>query len=298
MSGPTSRGNPAWTALLFLSPALLLLGLFVIWPLLRAVLWSFHGTDLLQPEAAGWVALSNYSDLLSDPRFRTAFFNTALFVMMVVPLQTLAAFFLALLVNRPQRYWRWLRSVFYLSLAVSMPVLAVVWTMLYQPVHGTQMGLVNAFIETLGFEPQAWLRSPGLALPAIAFMSIWQGLGLQMMVFVAGLQNLSTAQLEAARLDGANAFQRLIYVILPGMKNSITFNLTVTTILAFRLFVQPYLMTRGGPEDRTLSVLQWIYEATFYQHDLGRACAAALLFLLLVGAIVLVSRMLSREERA
>lgn len=282
---------------LFLLPALVLLGLFVAWPLLRAAWWSVTDADLLAPDRAGWIGAGNYSDLLGDPRFRRAFANTAWFAVWIVPLQTLVAFVLALWVNRPEPAWRWLRTAFFVPVIVSMPVLAVVWSLLYQPAQGAETGLVNASLQLVGIEPKAWLRDPRLALPAIAAMSIWQGVGLQMMVFLAGLQGVPREQLEAARIDGASAGQRVWHVVLPAMRNTIIFVVTVTTILAFRLFVQPYLMTRGGPGNTTLSVVQSIYEMTFLQHDLGRACAAALLFLALVALLTLLQRVLVREVR-
>lgn len=281
----------------FLLPAMVLLSLFVVWPILRAALWSFTNADLLAPRDSHWVGLSNYSDLLTDPRFRRAFGNTALFALMVVPLQSTIAFLLALWVNRPEQPWRWLRGAFFIPVVVSMPVLAVLWTMLYQPMQGSETGLVNATLLRLGIPPQAWLRDPHLALPAIAFMSIWQGVGLQMMVFVAGLQSVPRELLEVARIDGASGRQRVIHVILPAMRNTIIFVVTVTTIFAFRIFVQPYLMTRGGPGNSTLSLVQSVYENTFLSQDLGRACATAMIFLLLVGALTLVQRRYSREER-
>ena len=237
-------------AIWFLLPAMTLLGVFVLWPMARAGYWSFTNADLLAPDRATGIRWSNYSDLLVDPRFRRAFGNTALFALMVVPLQTVAAFSLALWVNRPEPAWRWLRVVFFVPVVVSMPVLAVLWSMLYQPAQGTQTGLVNAVLQTVGVPPQAWLRDPALALPAIAFMSLWQGVGLQMMIFLAGLQSVSTELLEAARIDGATASQRIRHVVLPALRNTIVFVVTVTTILAFRLFVQPYVMTQGGPGDR------------------------------------------------
>ena len=288
------RARSAWW---FLLPALSLLAVFVVWPLLRAVGWSVTNADLLAPDDATMIGLANYSDLLTDLRFRQAFRNTALFALMVVPIQTVLAFLLALWVNRPERAWRWLRVVFFVPVIVSMPVLAVLWTLLYQPAQGNEMGLVNALLNTLGLPPQAWLRDPALALPAIAFMSIWQGVGLQMMVFLAGLQGVSKELLDAARIDGAGALQRVWNVIVPAMRNTIIFVVTVTTILAFRIFVQPYLMTRGGPENSTLSLIQSVYEMTFLSQDLGRACAAAILFLLLVAAVTLIQRRVAREER-
>ncbi|HWL51523.1 MAG TPA: sugar ABC transporter permease [Chthoniobacteraceae bacterium] len=282
----------------FLLPALLLLGLFVVWPMARALFWSMTHADLLAPGRAAWAGLENYGDLLTDPRFRRAFANTALFALLTVPLQSALAFLLALWVNRPEPAWRWLRVAFFLPVIVSMPVLAVLWTMLYQPQQGGEMGLVNSGISLLGLEPRAWLRDPSTALPAIAFMSIWQGVGLQMMVFLAGLQNVPGELSEAARIDGANAFQRVRHVTIPSIRNTIIFVVTVTTIFAFRLFVQPYLMTRGGPENSTLSIIEAIYEMTFLSQDLGRACAAAFLFLILVAAITLLQRRWAREERA
>lgn len=290
-----SHSRAAWW---FLAPALLLLALFVAWPMLRALVWSFTNADLLVPDRRRWVGTENFSDLLTDTRFRRAFLNTSLFSVLVVPLQTVLAFLLALWVNRPEPAWRWLRAVFFVPVVVSMPVLAVLWTMLYQAPQGDQTGFVNALLQFVGLTPQAWLREPHLALPAIAFMSLWQGVGLQMLVFLAGLQNLSAEQLDAARIDGANALQRVWYVIIPALKNTFVFVITVTTIFSFRLFVQPYLMTRGGPGTSTLSLIQSIYQMTFLDEELGRACAAAFLFLVLVATLTLVQRTLSREDRS
>ena len=283
---------------LFLAPALLLLGTFALVPLLRAAWWSLTDADLLRTGSAVWTGTANYSELLSDPRFRRAFFNTACFALMVVPVQATLAFFLALWVNRPERYWRWLRTVFFLPIVVSMPVLAVLWTMLYQPLRGGQTGLINALIGSIGLPVQDWLQQPHLALPAIAFMSVWQGVGFQMMIFLAGLQTLSASQLEAATIDGAGAFQRLRHIILPAMRPSIIFVITATLILSFRLFAQPYLMTRGGPEDATLSIIQFIYETTFLGRELGRANAGAMIFLLLVAVLALLQRAFAREVRS
>ena len=282
----------------FLLPGLGLLALFVVWPLVRAAVWSLSDADLLAPDQARFVGTGNYSELLTDPRFRRAFFNTALFAVLIVPVQSGLALLLALWVNRPEPAWRWLRVVFFLPVVVSLPVLAVVWSLLYQPVQNGEMGLINAALGWLGIEGQAWLRDPQLALPALAAMSIWQGVGLQMMVFLAGLQSVPRDQIEAAQLDGAGAWQRLVHVVLPALRNTTVFVVTVTTILSFRLFVQPYLMTRGGPEDRTLSLVQYIYEMTFLNLELGRACAAALLFLVWVGLLTWLQRMFFKEVKS
>jgi ABC-type sugar transport system permease subunit len=283
-------------ALWFLLPALLLLGVFVVWPLLRALWWSLHGADLLDPGRQRWVGLVQYSSLLGDQRFRQAFGNTALFALLVVPIQTALALLLALWVNRPEPAWRWLRFAFFAPTVVALPVLSIVWTLLYQPAQGEEMGLVNVLLSSLGVAPRAWLREPATALGALAIMSVWQGVGLQMMVFVAGLQTLRRDILEAALLDGASGWQRVRHVILPALRNTTAFVVTVTTIASFRLFVQPYLMTHGGPEDATVSVIQLIYETTFISNDLGRASAAAIVFLVIIAALTAAQRRLLREE--
>jgi multiple sugar transport system permease protein len=266
--------------------------------MLRALWWSLHASDLLALERQRWVGFAQYTDLLLDPRFRRAFANTALFALLVVPAQGLLAFLLALWVDRPEPAWRWLRVVFFVPTVVAMPALAVLWTLIYQPAQGKEMGLLNAGFVALGLEPRGWLHDPTLALPALALMSLWQGLGLQMMVFLSGLQALSRETLEAAQLDGANGWQRTWHVTVPALRNTILFVLSVTTILAFRLFVQPYLMTRGGPGNSTLSVIQLLYETTFLAQDLGRACAGAFLFLAAVGLLTLLQRGVTREDQA
>jgi ABC-type sugar transport system permease subunit len=293
MSQPWRRSRHA---ALFLAPAFVLLALFVVWPMVQAAFWSGQRASYIRADRAEWNAGRNYTHLAEDPRFRRAFANTALFVLMVVPAQAALALALALWVNRPQPYWRWLRVVFFLPLVISMPVLAVLWKLLYQP---TAAGPLNGLIGLAGIPPQQWLEDPRLALSAIAVMSIWQGVGFQMMIFLAGLQTVPHEQVEAALIDGAGPWQRLIHVVLPNLRNSIIFAVSVTTILAFRLFAQPYLMTdQGGPHDRTLSVILWIYQTAIKQYDLGLASAAALVFLAVVAAITLIQRRLTREQMA
>ena len=288
---PGQRFFHAWV---LLTPALVLLSLFVAWPLLRALSWSVQQVSILNPQEVEPVGWSNYAWMISDPRFRQAYANTALFALMVVPLQTLLSFFIALWVDRPNPAWRWLRHPFFLPVIISMPVLAVLWTMLYQPMEGDQMGLINRLVTTLGFPAQDWLGNPDLALPAIAILSIWQGVGFQMMIFLAGLQNLGADQLEAARIDGAGPGKRLWHIILPGMKPSIVFVVVTTTLLSFRLFVQPYIMTRGGPENRTVSIIQLIYETTFLNRDLGLAGAGTVIFLLSLVIPLAILRLMRR----
>jgi len=201
-------------------------------------------------------------------------------------------------VNRREAAYRALGAVFVVPTLVSMPVLSVVWTALYQGRSGEQIGPISALLALFRVEPQAWLAQPQFALPAIALMSIWQGVGLQTLVFFSGLQAIPRETIEAASLDGAGAWRRLIHITLPSLRNTTIFVVTVTTIWSLRLFVQPYLMTHGGPAERTLSVTQWIYECTFIDHEFGRASAASVLLLLAVFSLVWLQRRSSKEDVA
>jgi ABC-type sugar transport system permease subunit len=171
---------------------------------------------------------------------------------------------------------------------------------MYEPATPTGAGLFNGLLTTLGLPAQPFLTGPFQALAALVLMSIWQGAGLQMMVFLAGLQQIPTQLYEAARLDGAGPWQRLRHVTLPGLAPTTVFVVLITTIFALKLFVQPFLMTRGGPQHATLSLVQYVYEAAFFARDLGLACAAGATFLLIVMALTLILRLLARraEERA
>jgi ABC-type sugar transport system permease subunit len=281
----------------FLLPAVVLLGVFVVVPTLHALYLSFHQIDLLSLDRQRWSGVSQYGAVLSDPRFRRAFANTAVFALLVVPSQTVVSFALALWVNRPEAPWRALRTVFFAPTVVAMPVLAILWTLLYQPVSGSDAGPINRVLLGLGLPAHAWLRDPRTSLLAVAAMSVWQGVGLQMMIFLAGLKTVPPAQLEAAKLDGASAWQRTWHITIPALRNTFVFVLSVTSIFAFRLFVQPYLMTRGGPGNSSVSLVEAIYEMTFVAQDLGMACAASMLLLVTLCVLTALQRLALAEVR-
>ncbi len=282
-------------AAVFVAPAVLLIGAFVVWPVADMALGSFQRRGWsreTQVEPAGW---SNYGDVLQDRAFRTAVRNTAVFTLWVVPLQTLAALGFALWCNGPGFSRRFLRLCVFVPTTVSLTVLAVLWKLMYEPASAGGAGLINGLLMRAGLPPQPFLTSREQALPAIIAMSVWQGAGLQMMVFLAGLQGIPPHLYEAAKLDGAGRWRRFLHVTLPGVAPTAVFVVMITTIFALKLFVQPYLMTRGGPDDATLSVVQFIYRAAFRQRDLGLAYAAGILFFTAVAVVAVVQRVLSRR---
>ncbi|UCF34555.1 MAG: sugar ABC transporter permease, partial [Phycisphaerales bacterium] len=181
---------------------------------------------------------------------------------------------------------------------LSLTVLSVVWKLLYEPSTATGAGLFNGLLTSVHIRPQPFLTSVKQAMPAIAAMSIWQGLGLQMMIFLSALQQVPKELAEAAFLDGAGRWRRFWSVTFPAIAPTGMFVVIVTTVFALKLFVQPFLMTRGGPQGSTISMVQYIYETAFYERDLGLACAAGAIFFVAVALLTLIQRRLTVATEA
>src|SRR5690606_1737920 len=248
-----------------------------------------------------WFGFEHYRRILLDPDFRTDFWtglrNNLIFAAVVVPLQTSLALALALLLNKPLRGMPVFRTFFFMPVVFPMALVAVVWKVIYT--RG-ELGLLNSVLDTISFgliPAQDWLGNPSTALLAIIVMSIWQGAGLQMVIILAGLQSIPAELYEAAALDRANAWQRLRNVTLPGLRNTLIFVAMVTTILSFRLFDQVYIMTGGGPQDATTTVMFQAVTTAFQTNNVGRASAITVLFFLIVLTITLIQRRVLREER-
>jgi ABC-type sugar transport system permease subunit len=283
---------------LFILPAVLLIGWFVLWPTLDMLRISLFQPSWFGRDSGEFVGLKNYADLLADPRFRQSLWNTALFTLLTVPLQAGLALALAVWANAPHWRSKWLRAAIFIPTTFSLAVLSVVWELMYRPATATGAGLLNGLLSSAGLTPQPFLESPAQALPALVVMSVWQGVGLQMLVFLSGLQAIPDQLYEAARLDGAGRWRCFQHVTLPGVAPTAAFVILITTIFSLRLFVQPHLMTGGGPDGATRSVVQYVYEAAFANRDLGLACAAGGLFFLIVLVLTVVLRRLLRRMEA
>jgi ABC-type sugar transport system permease subunit len=265
-------------ALLFIAPALVLVILFVLWPVGYAMYTSLHDAPLTQRGVGTFVGSRNYDDLLADPTFRHSVRNTLYFTLMVVPAQTVLALLLAVWTNSRGLTKRGLRFAIFLPTCISLTVLSVVWKLMYEPATATGAGLINGLLIEAGLPSQPFLTSTAQAMPALVVMSVWQGVGLQMMIFLSTLQSISPQLYEAATIDGAGRVRRFLHVTLPAVTPTAAFVLMITTVFALKYFVQPYLMTDGGPNGATISLVQYVYEAAFQQRDLGLACAAGTLF--------------------
>ena len=290
-------GDQTPVALLMAGPAVTGLILFILAPFLTALMLAFTNLRLGSPLPVAFVGLKQFQRIFTDPDFCHALANTLVFALGVVPLQTLLALGLALLVNQGLRGTVVFRILFFMPVVFPMSLVAVIWILIYAPGPG---GMMNAFLDllTMGrWEARDFLRDPILALPSIMLLSIWQGAGFQMVILLAGLQGIPEELYEAAALDGAGSWHRFRHVTLPQLRNPLIFVMLITTILAFRLFDQVQIMTRGGPDSATTTVMYEAVQAVFTRQQVARASAMTVVFFVLVLAVTWVQRRLARQER-
>jgi multiple sugar transport system permease protein len=295
---PRSRrrgGSPGLAGVLFSLPALGLLLVFLVTPFALAIGLSFTNQRLGSPIPLRWEGLSNYADTLDDPGFWKAFFNNVWFAAVVVPLQTGFALFLAVLVNRQLRAIRLFRAIYFTPVVMILAVSSTIWVLIYSP----DRGMANAFLRAVSFGAleSDWLESTTMALPAIMIMSIWQGVGFQMLIILAGLQDIPAELYEASGIDGASRWQQFRHVTLPMLRNTLIFVVTVTTILAFRLFDQIWVMTQGEPLGNTSTMMFEMVQVGYERQQIARGSAIAVIFFLIVLAVTVVQRVLVKEER-
>ncbi len=277
-------------AALFVLPAALLIAVFIYVPAGAMLHTSLHRQALTAPQTGPYCGADNYRAVADDADFHQSAANTLLFTVLVVPVQTLLALLLALWTNGGGAARRALRFAVFIPTTISLTVLAVLWKLLYAPATASGAGLFNGLLATLGLPLQPFLTSAEQAMYCIVAMSIWQGAGFQMMIFLSGLQTVPDQLYESAQLDGASSVRRFWHITLPGIAPTAMVVIMITTIFALRLFVQPYLMTRGGPRGSTQSVVQYMFDAAFTRRDLGIACAAGVLFFIALAAVTVAQR--------
>jgi multiple sugar transport system permease protein len=288
------RGREGLTGALMVSPAVLLLIVFFFVPVGLCFALAFTNARLISPEPARIIGFENFSRLFSDPLFWKALRNTLYFAVVVVPLQAGFALLLALLVNAKIRGVNFFRTLYFVPVVTSIVVVSILWRFMYQP-----DGLVNNLLQTLSFnvvQGTDWLNNPTAAMPAIMFMSIWQAVGFHMVIWLSGLQTIPGELYEAAELDGADKWQQFRYITWPGLKATRTFILVTITIAALSLFSQINIMTQGGPLDRTATVVFQAVRVGYGQQETAYASTISLVFFVLVLAVSLVQRYLTRER--
>jgi ABC-type sugar transport system permease subunit len=291
--GVSRRRRRHWlTAYLFVLPAVVFfLGVRIV-PIAFATYLSFTDWDILSPTRA-LVGLANYLEALRTETFRISLRNTAYYSLLIVCLGIPAALGLASLLDRLVRPVQiGVRWAFFLPLVTSTVAVTVVWAWVYQPTYG----LLNQYLALVGLPPQAWLLDPAEVIPALAVMSIWKGVGYNMIIFFAGLQSIDPTYYEAAQIDGASRWQRFRYMTLPLLKPTTLLVFVTTIIGSFQVFTQVFVMTNGGPGYASRVVSLEIYQTAFINLKMGLASAMAMVLFGVVFALTMLQLKVGRDN--
>ena len=282
--------RPSLAPYALVAPYVLHLLVFFGYPFVFALVLVFMRWDIVTPME--FVGLKNFARLFHDDLFFRAMRNTAVFLAIHIPLQIAVALFFAELLDAKLKARGLFRTIYFLPVVVS----GVVVTILFQQLFAYDTGYVNNVLTALGGERVPWLVSPAWAMPSIALMATWKNVGLYVVLFLAGLQNIPAALYEAADLEGANRWQTWRHVTLPMLNPTVVTVVVLSTVGGFSLFIEPYVLTGGGPLGSTLSALLYIYNQAFYFNHMGYAAALGLCFALVILAVVLLQRRFVEQE--
>ncbi|MGN0267384.1 MAG: carbohydrate ABC transporter permease [Lachnospiraceae bacterium] len=288
------KRNERIAAYIFIFPAVFLLVAFLVVPMVYTVYYSVFHYQVMRPDNITFIGLQNYIKLFADSEFWQALRNTFYFTLIIVPTQCALALALALLVSKKFRGVSIFRTMYFSPQLTSMVVISVLWIVLYNSNPNT--GLINSILVNFGIEPINFLSNPKTAMNSIIFMSAWQGAGYQMMIFLAGLQGIPRDQYEAAAVDGATGFQQFLHITIPNLRGTIKYVIMITMIQAMKLFTQPYVMTQGGPQNKTKTVVYYIYTQGFQKGNFGYACSVAAVFFVIVVAMSLIMQKITSED--
>jgi multiple sugar transport system permease protein len=269
---------------LLTAPYAAFLLVFAAYPVCFALALVFMHWDLVR--APSFAGFDNLSRLATDTRFWRAVANTFVFLAIHLPLQIATALTLALALNRPLVFRAFWRAAFFLPVVISGAVVAILWNALY----ATDVGLINSLLARAGVSPVPWLTDPSLAMPAIAVMVTWKNVGFYVVIYLAGLQYIPRSCQEAIELDGASAWQRFRHLTLPLLLPQTILVVTLSTINGFQLFIEPYVMTGGGPLRRTFSVVLYMYTNAFSYQKMGYAATIGVALALIIGMVVAIQR--------
>lgn len=286
------RQSEAFTAYAFLALPVLYLAVIRFYPILYNFYLSFARYELIDPPQ--FIGLDNYLWIADNEPARRSILNTVLFTIGAVPLGTLIGLIIAVLLNNPFVRGRIVfRTLFYLPVITSVIVASLVWLLIFNP----QTGLLNGFLTQVGLSPQGWLRDPQLAMPSVIMVMIWSAIGTNMIIFLAGLQEIPQEIYEASRLDGANGIQTFLYVIVPMLRPVVLFVVVTFSIAVFRSFGEIFVLTQGGPQLSTTTLVWEVYQNGFGYLQFGRAAAISMVLLMIILLITFINfRVLEERE--
>ena len=261
---------------LFLIPAFIMLGIFFFLPFFQTLIMSFfdYSKDFYNPI---FVWFNNYGEILASDVFKKSVLNTFWFLILCVPFLVVFPLFVAILIDQKIKFANLYKLIIYIPVVVSIVVVAIAFKWLYQP-----DGLLNYFLSFIKIEPIGWLNNPNVAMASVALVTIFKGIGYYMMIYLAALMSVPKELYEAAEIDGANPFLKHTTVTIPHLLPTIALVSTISSISALKVFVEIYVMTKGGPLDSTKTMVYYIYEKAFENLDLGIASSACVVLLVLV----------------
>lgn len=275
-------------AYLYLLPAAAVLFVFHIYPVIYAGWLSLWKWNMISPNRE-WMGLQNYTDLFADPLFAKSLANTLYYVAGTVPTGMALALLIAVLLNSKIKGLGIYRTVYFLPVVTAINAVAIIWTWIYAP---DDFGLLNAVLGLFGVSTQQWLLTPQLVMPALIIMSVWKGLGYNVVIFLAGLQNIAPEYYEAAAIDGANAWKRFWHITLPLLSPTSFFILIISVIGSFQVFSQVYIMfpDGSGPLNSALVVVYYLFQNAFLYYQMGFAAAIAYVLFFIIFALTMLQR--------
>ncbi len=282
------KNNNLKAIFFFLAPAMLAIFAFFFIPVVSAFVISFTDFDIYSLgnfSNARFIGLRNYTQLFEDPLFWTALQNTFFFVILAGPLSVFVSLFAAMLLNAKLVKFKGIfRLTYFMPVVTTLIAVAIVWRFIYHP----RFGLLNYLLGFIHLNPVDWLGDPFWAMPAIVLMSVWKNFGYNMIIFIAGLNNIPSDLYEAATIEGASWWQQFRSITLPMLIPTTLFISVITMIGYFQLFAEPYIMTQGGPLNKTLSIVQYMYQEGFRWWNMGYSAAIAfvLFFIIFLGTVI------------
>ncbi len=284
------KNNRSISSYLLISPYLLHVLVFVLFPVGFSLFLSFHEWNIIGPMK--YVGTANYEKLFLDQYFIKSLRNTLVFLMIHIPLQIIIALGLAVILNEKLWFRAFFRGAFFMPVVVSGVVVTILWQQLY----GFEMGSINTFLMWLGFEKVGWLIDPVWAMPSIAIMATWKNVGLYVILFLVGLQSVPKSLYEASELEGATRWQQFWHITLPVINPTVIMVMILSTIGGFSLFIEPYVMTGGGPLNSTLSSVLYIYKQGFFYYHMGYAATLGLVLALIILMVVFIQRLVIERK--
>jgi ABC-type sugar transport system permease subunit len=265
---------------------------FVAYPLVFSFVLIFHRWNIITPME--WVGLKNFERLIADPLFYRSLGNTLTFLVIHIPLQIAVALGFALLLNVPLRGRGFFRALYFLPVVVSGVAVTILWQQLYS----YDYGVLNGILASVHLPPVPWLVNARMAMPSIAIMATWKNVGIYIVLFLVGLQNIPRELYEAASLDGATALRQFRHITFPMLNPTVIVIVVLSTIGGFSLFIEPYVLTGGGPMQSTLSGMLYIYNQAFYFGHMGYAAALGFVYALVILGVVLIQKKVIEREPA